>query len=251
MIKAVLSNAKIWKNILDAVSTLIDEADFNFDENGIKLRSMDPSHVAMVDLDWQKSAFEDYSCSKPTKARISIKGMLKLLKRVKSDENLEIVFDDETKKINLTLKGKITKKFVIPTLEPGGEEAPTPKLTFDSKIKILSRTLKEVLDDIQAVSDNVKLETTMEKFVLQAIGELSSATIEIEKGNESLLELDVKAPSKAAFNLSYLTEIVKAGASTSDLLSLEFSTNKPIKLEFELPGQGKLSYYLAPRIESE
>lgn len=247
----MLSNAKIWKNILDAVSTLIDEADFNFDENGIKLRSMDPSHVAMVDLDWQKSAFEDYSCSKPTKARISIKGMLKLLKRVKSDENLEIVFDDETKKINLTLKGKITKKFVIPTLEPGGGEAPTPKLTFDSKIKILSRTLKEVLDDIQAVSDNVKLETTMEKFVLQAIGELSSATIEIEKGNESLLELDVKAPSKAAFNLSYLTEIVKAGASTSDLLSLEFSTNKPIKLEFELPGQGKLSYYLAPRIESE
>jgi proliferating cell nuclear antigen len=251
LIKAVLSNAKIWKNILDAVSTLIDEADFNFDENGIKLRSMDPSHIAMIDLDWQKSAFDDYSCSKPTKARISIKGMLKLLKRVKSDENLEIVFDETTKKINLTLKGKITKRFVIPTLEPGEEEAPTPKLTFDSRIRIVSKTLKEVLDDMQAVSDNVKLETTTEKFILQAIGELSSAVVEIEKGNEALLELDVKNPSKATFNLSYLAEIVKAGASTSDLLNLEFSTNKPIKLEFELVGQGKLSYYLAPRIESE
>ncbi|MEM3061644.1 MAG: proliferating cell nuclear antigen (pcna), partial [Candidatus Bathyarchaeia archaeon] len=214
-------------------------------------RSMDPSHVAMVDLDWQRSAFDDYSCSRPTKARISIKGMLKLLKRVKSDENLEIVFDEETKKIDLVLKGKITKKFTIPTLEPGGEEAPTPKLTFDSKIRIASKTLKEVLDDMQAVSDNVKLEATVEKFMLQAIGELSSAVIEIEKGNEALLEFDIKSPSKAIFNLSYLAEIVKAGASTSDLLNLEFSTNKPIKLESELPGQGKLSYYLAPRIESE
>lgn len=251
MIKATLNNAKIWKNILDAISTLIDEADFNFDENGIKLRSMDPSHVAMVDLDLQKSAFDDYSCSKPTKARVSIKGMLKLLKRVKSDENLEIVFDESTKKINLTLKGRVTKKFTIPTLEPGGEEAPTPKLTFESKIKMVAKALKEILDDMQAISDNVKLETTTDKFILQAIGELSSAVVEIEKGNEALLELDVKNPSKATFNLSYLGEMVKAGASTSDLLSLEFSTNMPIKLEFELLGQGRLLYYLAPRIESE
>jgi len=251
LIKATLNNAKIWKNILDAISTLIDEADFNFDENGIKLRSMDPSHVAMVDLDLQKSAFYDYSCSKPTKARVSIKGMLKLLKRVKSDENLEIVFDESTKKINLTLKGKVIKKFTIPTLEPGGEEAPTPKLTFESKIKMVAKALKEILDDMQAISDNVKLVTTTDKFILQAIGELSSAVVEIEKGNEALLELDVKNPSKATFNLSYLGEMVKAGASTSDLLSLEFSTNMPIKLEFELLGQGRLSYYLAPRIESE
>ena len=47
--------------MLAAISTLIEEADFNAAPEGIKLRSMDPSHVAMVDFEWNKSAFQEYT----------------------------------------------------------------------------------------------------------------------------------------------------------------------------------------------
>ena len=78
-----------------------------------------------------------------------------------------------------------------------------------------------------------------------------SATIELDKGSEALLELQVKEPSKATYNLNYLAELVKAGAATSEVVTAEFSTNMPIKVEFEIPQQGRLLYYLAPRIEAE
>jgi len=65
------------------------------------------------------------------------------------------------------------------------------------------------------------------------------------------LELEVKEPCKATFNLNYLAEISKAGSSAAELVTLEFSTNMPVKLEYEMPQQGKLLYYLAPRIEAE
>jgi proliferating cell nuclear antigen len=215
------------------------------------LRSMDPSHVAMVDFEWQKTAFEEYTCQEPTKIRVNIASMLKLLKRVGSDEILEMLYDEKTRKLNLTLRGKMMRKFTMPTLDPAQEEVPTPKITFSSKVKLTTSTLRDIIDDVQAVSDNVKLETTSEKLVAAATTELSSAIIELEKSSEMLIELDVKEPSKATFNLNYLSEITKAGASTSEIVTVEFSTNMPIRLEFDIPQQGRLSYYLAPRIEAE
>lgn len=251
MFKASISDARLWKNLVAAISTLIEEADFNATPEGIKLRSMDPSHVAMVDFEWQKAAFEEYTCIEPTKIRVNIASMLKLLKRVSSDEILEMLYDDKTRKLNLTLKGKMMRKFTMPTLDPAQEEVPTPKITFNSKVKLTTSTFRDIIEDVQAVSDNVRLETTPEKLTAAATTELSSAVIEVDKGSDNLLELAVKEPSKATFNLNYLSEITKAAASTSEIVTVEFSSNMPIRLEFDIPQQGRLSYYLAPRIEAE
>jgi len=251
LFKAVSADARLFKNLLTAVSALVDETDLNASPDGIRLRSMDPSHVAMVDFELPKSAFEEYSCTEAKKIRFSISGMLKLLKRIRTDESLEITYDDSTKKINMVLRGKILRKFTIPTLEPSGEEVPTPKVTFNSKARLTSGGLRDVIEDTQAVSDTVRFETTQDKLIVSASSELSSAVIELERGNEALLEIEVKAPSKATYNLNYLAEITKAGASTSEMVDLEFSTNMPIRLGFQLAQQGQLIYYLAPRIEAE
>jgi proliferating cell nuclear antigen len=61
----------------------------------------------------------------------------------------------------------------------------------------------------------------------------------------------VKEPSKATFNLNYLTEIIKAGSTASEVVTVEYATNMPVRIQFEMPQQGRLQYYLAPRIEAE
>ncbi len=249
MFKMVVPDAKLLKSILAAVATLVEEVDLNMNDEGLSLKALDPSHVAMVSLNWPKQSFEKYECDKPTKIRVNLSSMQKLLKKAKSDESVEIDYDDASRKLTMILKGKITKKFIVPTLEAGEEGAPSPKLTFNAKVKILSNSLKEIIDDAEAIADNVTLEATQEKFIVTATSELSNATFEVEKGSEALLELEVKEHSKATFNLNFLTDMVKAGASTSEIATLEFSTNMPIKLEFNLI-QATLIYYLAPRIET-
>lgn len=74
--------------------------------------------------------------------------------------------------------------------------------------------------------------------------------IEMEKGSENLLELEAKEPSKSTYSLNYLSQIAKAGAATAELVTVEFSTNMPIRLAFDVPQQGRLMYYLAPRFEA-
>ena len=251
MFKAVVQDAKIWKNLLTAISTLIEEADFNTSEDGLKLRSMDPSHVAMVDFEWSKEAFEEYVCDKPTNIRVNITTMLKLLRRSKSEESLEISYDEDSKKVDLTLRGKILKKFTMPTLESVEEEVPTPKLSFNARVKLMSETLKEIVEDSETVSDNISFKAKEDKLFVKASSELSNVGMELSKTDGALLELDIKENSDATFNLNYFGEMVKAGSATSEVATIEFSTNMPIRLEFEMSQQGKLMYYLAPRIEAE
>ena len=265
LFKATMNDARLFRNLIGAISSLIEEADFNATPEGIKLRSMDPSHIAMVDFEWPKSAFDIYECNTATKLRLSVSNLLKLLKRTRSDESVEIVYDDSNKKLNITLKNKIVRKFITPTLEPSTEEVPTPKVPFNARVKITAVSLRDIIDDAQSISDNVKLEVSPEKFTVRATGELSSAIIEMDKGSDAILELDLRqeidpktgkpvgspTPARATYNLNYFGEIIRAGSGASEVTSLEFSTNMPIKVEFEMPQQGKLLYYLAPRIETE
>jgi proliferating cell nuclear antigen len=284
MFKATMNDARLFRNLLGAISSLIEEADFNATAEGIKLRSMDPSHIAMVDFEWPRTAFDSYECTAPTKLRLSVSNLLKLLKRTRSDESIEVLYDEANKKLNITLKDKIVRKFITPTLEPSTEEVPTPKVPFSARVKLTAAALRDIIDDAQAISDNVKLEVEPDKFIVRATGELSSALIEMDKGSDAILDMDLaytlkcpacnysgtsaapvkkcpqcqsekitekRDPAKATYNLNYLGEIIRAGSGASEVTTLEFSTNMPIKVEFEMPQQGRLLYYLAPRIDSD
>jgi len=251
MFKLKVADAKLLRDMATSISILVDEATFKMDTEGLKLRAMDPSRVAMVDFEWPKTVFEEYTCTEPTKMCINISELLKLLRRTSKDEAVELSLDEKTGRLQVRISGKYTRNFTMPTLEASEEEVPTPKITFNIKAKATTEGLRQAIEDAQLVSDHVRVEADAEKLVLNAAGDLMGATIELKKGSDALLDLEVKEPSKATFSLSYLSEIVKAASTTSDISTLEFSTDMPIRLDFQQPKEGKLTFYLAPRIETE
>ena len=251
MFSAKISGARLLRDIFAAISTLVDEAIFNASPDGIRLRAMDPSRVAMVDFAMNKTAFDEYISSENVKIGINVGDVLKLLKRAGRDESVELVLDEETGHLKVIIRGKYTRTFDVPTLELTEEEIPTPRITFNAKVTLTTDGLRHALEDISLVSDYVRIETDGEKVLMNARGDLMGASIELKKGSDALLSLEAKEPSKATFSLSYLSEIVKAAAATSDVVTIEFSTDMPIRLDFKQPYDGKLIYYLAPRIEVE
>src|SRR3989337_2875891 len=52
--------ADVLKEVVDVVSTLVDEAKFNVGKDAVSIKAVDPAHVAMVDLALDRSAFEQY-----------------------------------------------------------------------------------------------------------------------------------------------------------------------------------------------
>jgi proliferating cell nuclear antigen len=110
---------------------------------------------------------------------------------------------------------------------------------------------RQSLEDVALVSDHVRVETDGENMAMNAKGDIMGASIELKKGSDALLSVEVTEPSKSTFPLSYLSEIVKAAVATSDIVTLEFSNDMPVRLDFKQTYDGTLVYYLAPRIEVE
>src|SRR5207253_9732170 len=52
--------AEVLKEVVDVVSTLVDEAKFNVGNDSITVKAVDPAHVALVDLTLDRGAFETY-----------------------------------------------------------------------------------------------------------------------------------------------------------------------------------------------
>jgi proliferating cell nuclear antigen len=251
MFKLKVADSKLLRDMATAISILVDEATFKIEPDGLKLRAMDPSRVAMIDFEWPKTLFEQYEATDPSRMCINISELLKLLKRAQKDESVELSLDDKTGRLQVIILGKYARTFTMPTLEASEEEVPTPKITFNVKAKITTAGLSQAIEDAQLVSDHVKIEADSEKLTLNASGDLMGATITLQKNNDALLELEAKEPSKATFSLSYLSEIIKAAAATSDIATLEFSTDMPVRIDFQQTKEGKLTFFLAPRIETE
>jgi proliferating cell nuclear antigen len=251
MFKLKVADVKLLRDMITSISILVDEATFKIDPESLKLRAMDPSRVAMVDFEWPKTIFGEYQCDTPTKMCINVTELLKLLKRAGKDETVELSLDEQTGKLQVKIAGKHARNFTMPTLEASEEEVPTPKITFNVKAKATTGGLSQAIEDALLVSDHVRLEADPEKLVFNAAGDLMGANITIQKGSDTLLDLEVKEPSKATFSLSYLAEIVKAASATSDIATIEFSSDMPIKLDFQQTKEGRLSFFLAPRIENE
>ena len=251
MFKIKMTDPKLLRDMFSAIAILVDEATFNVDPEGIQLRAMDPSRVAMVDFQWSKDVFDDYQCDQPQKMCINISELLKLLRRASREEVIEISLNPETARLQISITGRYTRTFNMPTLEPQEEEVPTPKITFKVQAKTTTDGLRQAIEDAQLVSDHVRIEADNDKLVLNATGDLMGANIELKKGSDSLLDLQVQEPAKATFSLSYLAEIIKAASASSEIATIQFANDMPIHIDFQQPKEGKLTYYLAPRIDVE
>ncbi|MGD2201245.1 MAG: proliferating cell nuclear antigen (pcna) [Candidatus Bathyarchaeota archaeon] len=248
MFEIELSRIDAFRNLIKALSVIVDEGTFNMDEAQVKLLAMDPSHVAMVDFELPNEFFDVYKCEGESRLTLNIGEFLKFLDRVNRDENVTINLDEDNTKLTILCKrGGHTRRFVMPVLEPLDEEVPQPKIFFKSSSRILTQSLRRAIRDASLVSEHVKVEVDAESFKISAKGDMGSSLSDWEKGSDELLELKAEEESSATFTLSYLQDIVRAVSASSEVAALELSTDMPIKMDFELP-QGRLIYYLAPCI---
>lgn len=246
-----MSSSEVWKNCIGAISNLIDEADFEINEEGVGMKAMDPSHVALSDFQLPAKAFEEYDIDKPRKLGIDLAEMDKIMSRANKEDESIIEFGGEENRLRLEFRGASTRRFSLPLLELEEEELPTPDLDFTAFADVTAGALKEGLKDAALVGDNVRFQLEEGKFLMKIESDTGSAEMELSEGDEGLKELKIEEPSRAMYNIDYLENMVKA-ASSNDIVEISHGKDLPIQLIFKIAdGEGRLKFLLAPRVESE
>ena len=248
MFEVEVSRIDPFRSLVKALSVIVEEGTFVMNEAQIKLLAMDPSHVAMVDFELPSEFFDAYKCDGEPKLSINIKEFLRFLDRVDRDEQVRIVLNEEKARLVIHCKrGGHSRRFEMPILEPLDEEVPQPKIFFKGKVRITSDALRMAIRDANLVSEHVKVEMEERLLKVNAEGDMGSSFSELQKDSDDVLELKVDEDSNATFTLSYLQDIANAAGANSEVVTIELSTDMPIKMDFEIP-QGRLVYYLAPCI---
>ncbi|MBI2034871.1 MAG: proliferating cell nuclear antigen (pcna) [Candidatus Levybacteria bacterium] len=249
MFNAKLSDPKLFVSAVSTIGELIDEGIFNLNKDGISFIAADRAMVSVVDFKISSNAFDEYNIDSEQRIGLNVTNLLSVLKRVGADDKMSLNLQDS--KIEIKLEGKSKRRFIIPLLDISQNEIPPiNQLEFPAKVEVKPHILESGIDDADIISDAVLFETSNDRFVMRAEGDVSKAELELERGNESLLNLEASGEVKSRYPIDYLKKMVKA-AKIADSATIRFGQDYPMKLEFRAGDKASISFTLAPRVSED
>lgn len=246
MFKARIADPKILRHSIDTISNMIDEAGIAVEKDGLKLRAMDPAHVALVDFELKKEAFDEYEFKEPLTLGIDLDRLNTILKRGGND-SIGLEVDEEKNSLKITFKNNSLRTFNLPLIEVSEEELKVPSLSFPSTVEMPSGIIKEGIKDAEVVSDHVVLKTDKDFLYISAKGDIGNVEVKVSK--EEAIDFSAEKEVSSMFSLEYLKDMVKA-SDIAQAVRLSLGENLPVKIDF-IAEEARLSFLLAPRIESE
>ena len=238
--------AEILKELLTVVQTLVDEAKFNLSKEGIRIKAVDPAHVAMVELTLDAGAFEKFEADE-SELGIDLERLGDVIKLARAEDIVSLDLDEDKNRLVFRVDNITRRMSLVETA--GMSEPKVPNLTLPSTIKIKARELGMGIKASESVSDHISLSASSDGFELVSEGDTDTVNLKLSK--DQLEVLDCPETTKSLFSLDYFSNMVKS-INADATITLNLGTDYPVKMEFDFAdGNGKVRYLLAPRIESD
>lgn len=253
LFEAKLADAGILKNALEAVCELVkDEVSFQLSSDGMSMNAMDPANVSMVVFRLLRPAFDEYKVEGEGQTMgVDLEKFYQVLKQANPGDSVTLSSDG--KKMKIAFSGPAGRRtFHLSLVEMQTEGKKVPTLTFDASIVLPTGVFSQGVSDAAVLGDSIVFSTDGESFTMSASGDSKGDAVEsrLAKGDESLKDMKVSAPSRARYAIDYLKKMIK-GAKLADTVRLQFKSDFPMQLDYTKLDTLQLQYILAPRIENE
>jgi len=249
--RVVYGRASSFKYITQALSKVNDEGYMELLEDGLRLWLMSPDKTSMAVVLLSSYSLDEYTVDEPgTRMTIRVDELHRIARRAGRNDILTLELDPEAQSILVTLSDRkigISRTFTLPPIDMSGGEFRELKLQPTVRFTMESSDFKVLVQDAKVVGDTITLEAEDEVVRVKVSEEDRGYVWELRPG-DPLLELSVDEPSTSSYSRSSL-EIAVNPATIADTVKLEFSTNYPLQLSFNLPGGEKMIMYIAPVLE--
>jgi len=245
----LLSEPRFLKEPVSIISEIVNEVKFKFDSDKIELTALDPAKISLVNFKLLSSAFVEYDVPENTQLSISLESLKSVLGRTKPSDTLKIELDKDKNSLKVQLKGETTRTFHIALLELEEEEKKIPDLSFPLKINMPSSNLNDAIEDISVIADAVAFVAHKDKLIMEAESSVNSAKVEIPNSENTLINLTGDSV-KSRYGVEYLKKFLKA-SKLSEVVSVEFGQDYPLKLVYKIQDRLELSFIMAPRVPND
>jgi DNA polymerase III sliding clamp (beta) subunit (PCNA family) len=226
-----------------------DEVKVVASTDGITMKVVDGTHVSLLQLDVDASAFTEYDCTGPTEFGLEVSKFIDALRFVKLGDLVSLEYDDGGINIQTPLMTRVLRG-----LDPTSMVDPAmPKLDFEGTATISAEWFKQATNQAHNVGDLVHLNHEGEMFGVEIRLDNKGETGE---GMTAKTIAEPRDPEcSQTYSLAYLKPIAADAAKITGKegeVKIQFQNEYPLLMEWNSGTYGtEYTYLLAPRIEND
>ena len=246
LLNATTKNVSEWKAITNVIGEMVEDAMFICNFDGITFRGMDTSHVALLDVTFPSTSFEEYE-AQTSFFGLRISDLKTILNAAGNSDTISMKIEDSSK-MNITITGSLNMNYNLKLIEKTETNTPIPKLDFKSKISISSSTLNRIISNLNSISEFVTIHCNPEQIEFSGKGDIGDGKINLSKNDAEIENLESYEDSSSMYSLEYMYQVIKNIGKETRKIDFEYAQDNPIHLKFEMPSATKVEYYLAPKV---
>ena len=165
--RIVFDEAKSFVEFVKSAQ-VIEEAVFRVNDDGLFMRSMDPSRVALLDLNIPRDDFEEFQVYEESTEYVlglSMDNLYKFLRRGNKSDSLALKInegdpssDGHSSTLKIRFEGDYVKTFEVPLRDVDIDEQEMPDLHHTVSMNISADIIQESVKDAGLVSDSLSFE---------------------------------------------------------------------------------------------
>ncbi|EPS42925.1 hypothetical protein H072_3051 [Dactylellina haptotyla CBS 200.50] len=246
-----------WTGVVEAIKDLVQDCNFDCNDDGIQLQAMDNSHVALVSMKLSTGAFSPFRCDRNIALGINLNSLMKVLRAAGNDDILTLKAEDQPDSLNLVFESPgqdRMSEYDIKLMDIDQEHLGIPETEYAATISLPSAEFQRICRDLSALSESVSIEASKDGVKFSCSGDIGNGSVTLRphtnvEDESKSTSIALTEPVNLTFSLKYLVNFCKA-SSLSGSVQLCLSNEVPLLVEFKM-GAGYLRFYLAPKIGDE
>ncbi len=232
------------------LGSMVDEALIAFTPEGLRIKAVDNAHIAMVELNVDKGAFESFS-SDDREIGIDLERYSEFLKIASAGDLVHLSLDEGSGKWVMVI-GNVTRS-MAPLSTKDWPSVKIPKLALEAKAILnseeLHRIVKATAGTAGGTFHGLGISIDPDFISMDANGDTDSVSMRLAK--DLLVSLECQTHVCSKLPLDYIGNIAKA-IPNGTLITMRLGDDLPLRLDFPIAeGKGQVSYYLAPLLEED
>jgi proliferating cell nuclear antigen len=254
-IKTVQSAA--FRVLTEALKEILTDANFEFDETGVKIMAMDSSHTVLVHLKLNAENFEYYHCKDKRILGINMINLFKLIKTMGNNDALTLYLEEgnESKlgiKIENSEKNTLTK-YMLNLMDLHEDNIQIPPAVFDSVITMPAVDFQKICRDMHNLAENIEIKSLENQLIFSCCGQFASQETSIGETNSGLSFVQNQNPDEIVQGIFALKHLVLFSKCTNlcNNIELYLKNDYPLILKYQVASLGNIKLCLAPKCDNE
>ena len=252
------TKAESFCNIFQHAKVFAEHINITFNETKLYVQSMDSSHIVIFEIHLPKEWFDVYEYEQntgDTVLGISSGIFSKVLNTRDKSQKIKIEFSqEESDKIYIhhigsTQTTTLDKHFHLPLMDIESEMLAIPDFDSEVTITIPSSSLSSIINQLHIFGDSMTFHCSEEGIrVVTESAETGKMEVDIVDTDETSCAISEGIDMKVSYALYKMHDIC-SNTKLSKNAEVSISTCFPIRITYDIAGDGKMLFYLAPKVD--